>query len=257
LTSRALLLFHPFDYDQLKDQFLSHIPDAEFIKKCFSNLCSYLQIPYGEGQGLRYQLNLKEFSIRYELNTKKSFETFKLLAREGVFELVKVYQKKTKVQIICGQNQALDIINQGGKTAVIIQYLMRTYDNIFNNKRWVKLDEISKKIALSQSEILKIFNNLFENKNIDLQIYNTDLELFWTVPREDQYTLNPFLNNIAEYNRLKVKKVQTMIHYVSETKKCKRNMILNYFGEEKLTKCKQCSSESCRTKEMFPKELYQ
>ena len=142
-------------------------------------------------------------------------------------------------------------------SAIIIQYLMRTYDNIFNNKQCVKLDKISKKIALSQSEILKIFNNLFENKNIDLQIYNTDLELFWTVPREDQYTLNPFLNNIAEYNRLKVKKVQTMIRYVSETKKCKRNMILNYFGEEKLTKCKQCSSESCRTKEMFPKELYQ
>ena len=256
-TAKALLLLHPSDYDRLKDQFLSHLPDTEFIKKCFSNLCSYLQIPYGEGEGLQYQLNLKEFSSRYKLNTKKSFETFKILSREGVFELVQVYQNKTKVQMICSQNQALDTINQGGKTAVVVQYLMRTYEDVFNNEQWVKLDEISKRTGFSQSEILKIFNNLFQNKNIDLQIHNTDLELFWNVPREDQYTLNPFLNNIKEYNRIKVQKVQTMIDYASETERCKRNMILNYFGEKKRTKCKQCSSNSCRSEEPFPKELFQ
>ena len=256
-TARALLLIHPSDYNRLKDQFLSHLPDTVFIKKCFSNLCSYLQIPYGEGKGLKYQLNLKEFSSRYKLNTRKSFETFKILAREGVLKLVQVYQNKTKVQIICDQNQALDTINQGGKTAVVVQYLMRTYEDIFNHEQWVKLDEISNKIGFSQSEILKIFNNLFQNKNIDLQIQNTDLELFWNVPREDQYTLNPFLNNIKEYNRIKVQKVQTMIDFASETERCKRNIILNYFGEKKHTECKQCSSDSCRSEKPDPKELFQ
>jgi len=255
-TAKALLLLHPSDYDQLKNQFLCHLPDTEFIKKCFSNLCSYLQIPYGEGEGFEYQLNLKEFSSRYKLNTKKSFETFKILAREGVFELLQVYQNKTKVQMICSQNQALDTINQGGKIAVVVQYLMRTYEDIFNHEQWVKLDEISKRTGFSQSEILKIFNNLFQNKNIYLQIHNTDLELFWNVPREDQYTLNPFLNNIKEYNRIKVQKVQTMIDYASETERCKRNIILDYFGEKKRAKCKQCSSDSCRSEEPFPNELF-
>ena len=255
-TAKALLLLHPSDYDQLKNQFLCHLPDTEFIKKCFSNLCSYLQIPYEEGEGFEYQLNLKEFSSRYKLNTKKSFETFKILAREGVFELLQVYQNKTKVQMICSQNQALDTINQGGKIAVVVQYLMRTYEDIFNHVQWVKLDEISKRTGFSQSEILKIFNNLFQNKNIYLQIHNTDLELFWNVPREDQYTLNPFLNNIKEYNRIKVQKVQTMIDYASETERCKRNIILDYFGEKKRAKCKQCSSDSCRSEEPFPNELF-
>ena len=38
---------------------------------------------------------------------------------------------------------------------------------------------------------------------LQFQKSNTDITLQWKVPREDNYTLNPFLKTIANQNQLK------------------------------------------------------
>jgi ATP-dependent DNA helicase RecQ len=84
---------------------------------------------------------------------------------------------------------------------------------------------------------------------LDYKQYNTDIKLYWKVPREDQFTLNPFLKRIEAHNQLKIDKVTFMLDYAFEKSKCKRNKILRYFGEERLDNCRQCSATACKKKE--------
>ena len=66
------------------------------------------------------------------------------------------------------------------------------------------------------------------------------------MPREDNYTLNPFLERTVAHNQLKVKKIAYMLDYAFERLECKRNKILRYFGEKKSGTCWQCSAKNCQ-----------
>ena len=76
----------------------------------------------------------------------------------------------------------------------------------------------------------------------------TDIKLYWKLPREDDYTLNPLLKRTKAHNKLRANKIKFMLDYAFEEFKCKRNKILFYFGEKKTVNCLQCSAKSCKKK---------
>jgi len=94
--------------------------------------------------------------------------------------------------------------------------------------------KIKKNLKLLQQE------NIIEYHQLD-----SDIKLYWKVPREDQYTLNPFLKRIKAHHRLKADKINTMLDYAFEKTACKRNKILRYFGEKRSAPCDKCSAKSC------------
>jgi len=96
-------------------------------------------------------------------------------------------------------------------------------------------DEIKKQLSLMEKE------NIIKH-----QKSSTDIKLYWKVPREDNYTLNPFLKRTKAHNKLKANNITYMLDYAFEELKCKRNKILLYFGENKIVPCLQCSAKSCK-----------
>ena len=98
-------------------------------------------------------------------------------------------------------------------------------------------DEIQKQLSLIDKENI-----------VEYQQSSTDIKLHWKVPREDHYTLNPFLKRTTAHNQLKINKIAFMLDYAFEKSKCKRNKILFYFGEKKSDTCQQCSAKSCQKK---------
>jgi ATP-dependent DNA helicase RecQ len=72
------------------------------------------------------------------------------------------------------------------------------------------------------------------------------LYLTFLLPREDQYTLAPVLKMLKQLKDQKNKKIAALIDFVTDTVHCKRNAILNYFGEDLQGNCGQCSANSCK-----------
>ena len=56
-----------------------------------------------------------------------------------------------------------------------------------------------------------------------------------------------FLKNVKKQNDLKKYKIKKMLDYAYNIDKCKRNFILNYFGEKFNNNCNNCSAKSCNT----------
>ena len=73
-----------------------------------------------------------------------------------------------------------------------------------------------------------------EKENIiEYQQSSTDIKLYWKLPREDNYTINPFLKRTKEHNKFKANKIKFMLDYAFDEFKCKRNKILLYFYFQK------------------------
>lgn len=245
LHSEAVLLVHPSDKDRLENQFLSHLPTTEDIKRFFKKLCDYLHIALGEGEGEEYKLNFKNFCAAYQFNPKKAQHCFGILDREGVLEMQYMHETQTHLRIKCSPSEALKRTEQGDDAARILQFLMRTYEELFRKEKKINLGQLVDLLGLGFDKIQKQLSLMNKENVLEYQQSNTDIKLYWKVPREDRYTLNPFLKRIRVHNQLKADKIAYMLDYAFEKAECKRNKILRYFGEKKSDNCNQCSAKSC------------
>lgn len=245
LPSYGILMVHPADKDRLENQFLSHLPDSKYLKRFFKKLCDYLNIAYGEGEGEEYKLNLKEFCNTYQFNPKKTRHCFGILDREGVVEMQYTHEAQTYLKILSSPAEALNRSGQGDAAARILQFLMRNYEELFRKEKKINLGQIADLLGLGFDEIQKQLSWMDKEKILEYQQSNTDIKLYWKVPREDHYTLNPFLKRTAAHNKLKANKIAFMLNYAFERFECKRNKILYYFGEKKSDTCQRCSAMSC------------
>ena len=249
LMSEGILLVHPSDKIRLEDQFLRHLPDSKYLKRFFKKLCDALNIAYGEGAEEEYKLNFKAFCDTYHFHPKKAHQCLSILDREGVFELQQNHETQTHLKIISSHSEALYRSEQGDDAARLLQFFMRNYEELFRKEKKINLGQVVDLLGISFSEIPKKLQLLEKENIIAYQQSNTDLKLYWKVPREDQYTLNPFLKRMAAHHQLKANKISFMLDYAFEKMECKRNKILKYFGERKSDNCKQCSAKSCRKEE--------
>lgn len=76
---------------------------------------------------------------------------------------------------------------------------------------------------------------------IDFTHSNTDTELTFLQPREDDKTINRIASIIEQQHRLKEDQINGVIHYISDDKHCKSVQLLEYFGETKSEACGICS----------------
>lgn len=246
LDAQALLLVHPADSDQLKNQFLENLPDAQFLKSFFKNLCNYLNIALGKGEGQSHRLEFKDFCDTYRLPSKKTFNAFGILDREGVFEWKSTHETQTYLKINCSPKAASERSEQRDPAGRILQFVMRNYPEIFRKSKKINLGQISDLLQMDFELIHKKLVLLEKENIIELKKGNTDTQLFWKVPREDRYTLAPFMKRTVDHHQRKADKITFMLDYAFENSECKRNKILRYFGEKKTDLCQKCSAKSCR-----------
>ena len=244
--SKAILLVHSSDKDRLENQFLSHLPDSKYVKQFYKKLCNYLQIAYGEGKGGDYKLNFKSFCDVYQFHPKKVQHCFGILEREGVLELQYMHEKHTHLKIKCSPAEAIERVTKGDDAARILQFLMRNYEEIFSKENQINLGKILDLLSLDLDEIKKQLSLMEKENIIEHKQSITDIKLYWKLPREDDYTLNPLLKRTNAHNKLRANKIKFMLDYAFEEFKCKRNKILLYFGEKKTVNCLQCSAKSCK-----------
>ena len=124
---------------------------------------------------------------------------------------------------------------------------MRQYPHFFIEAVRVKQQAICAALRLSKDRLHSALYQLQQENLIEYTDTATNLYIAFQVPREDQYTLRPAKDLLKKLKKQKVVKLNAIISFVKEEKKCRRNMILDYFGETMGSNCQQCSSASCKT----------
>ena len=192
-----------------------------------------------------FKLNLKDFCETYKFQPKKIFNCFKFFDREGVFEFQQLYQSQAFIMLTCSQKQAIKRIQQNDNGGLIIQFLMRKFEDISRSKKKININQFARLLDISIEKIRKQLILLQKQNIIKFESVTTDINLYWKVPREDQFTLNSLLKRAEKHYQQKKHKIQKMIEYAFDFNKCKRNTLLNYFGESKNNECQNCSANTC------------
>ena len=243
--ARAILLTNKMDEDQVKNQFLSVLPDIAFIKSVYNKLNNYFQIPYGEGHNGRFQLNFNEFCETYGLNRLLTYNVFRVMDQNSVLAFSEAFSKKTTLRFITDKEPLFSYLEKNRSLLRTVRTLLRTYGGIFEFHTKVNTVLLAKKAGVSEESVLGTLRKLKADGIIEFHEHNSDLELTFLVPREDDITINTFAEKVKALNATKVKNIETILTYIKNIKVCRNKQLLNYFGEKVETDCGKC--DICKT----------
>lgn len=238
--AKAVLLTNQMDQEQVKNQFLSVLPDIPFIKLVYNKLNNYFQIPYGEGFEGKFQLNFNSFCETYKFNPLITFNAFRILDQNSVFALSEEFFKKTTLQFVTNKEQLLSYLEKNRNLVDTVQTILRTYGGVFEFDTKINTLLIAKKAGVSEKLVFNALKQLKSDSIIAYEEHNSDLELTFLVPREDDITINIFAPKVKALNATKIRNIDNILTYINNTKVCRSKQLLNYFGEKPKANCGMC-----------------
>lgn len=237
----AILLTNASDEQRLKSQFINSLPSVEYIKLVYRKLCNYFQISYGEGEFSSHQFNFNTFCKTYDFKTTQTFNTLQILDRNSIIKLSQQFNYKTTLQFTISNMALFSYLETHKHVETIVKSILRTYGGIFEHALAINLTLIANKTSTSEKHIIAALQQLDRDDVVDFKYSNTDSEVVFLQPREDDKTINRIITIVEQQQDLKRLQVNAVLSYIKNDSVCKQVQLLNYFGENSSIACGKCS----------------
>ena len=248
--AKAVILTNQSDIPLLKNQFLATLPNVDLVKLVYKKLNSYFRIAYGEGEGEEHFFNFYEFCSKYEFNSLHAYNVMLLLDRVSILTFSEQFQKKTEIQFLISGNRLNYFLQENPIYDAIVKAVLRTYGGTFEDMVDINLQVVCDKAGTNQAEATKLLQQLTQKQIANFEHDQHDTKITFLVPREDDTTINPLVPYIELQARTKKEKIEQVLQYVANNRKCKSVQLLEYFGETNTSPCGICSV--CKTSEGKP-----
>lgn len=240
-ASRSVLLYDNYDPTQTLQQYTRNLASLTFLKIVYKKLNTFFQVSYGEGDLTTHDFSFSEFCERYDLPLTKTHNALKTLDRIGVIQLNHIYGRKCIVQFLVPSHVLLDYFDRDRELELIGQNILRLYGGIFEVPTRVSVEIVAQRAQRSVNAVLNAIKKMHKDGIIDLELFESDVQLHFLVPREDDRTLNRLGREVDILNNNIIQKIKQTIRFVTNDSVCKSKQLLAYFGEKKTEDCGICS----------------
>ncbi len=251
----AVILKNDNDILLVKNQFLNILPTVDYTKQVYRKLCSYFQIPYGEGENVTHDFSFNTFCKTYNFSPVLSYNALLLLDRNSVISLTKQFKNNITVQYIISGDAVFNYLETHQNLNLIVKSMLRMYGGIFEQNTKISSLRIAEKASVTEPELIHALQQLERDNVITLNLAKTDAQITFIQPREDDKTINRIASVIEQQNKLKQNQVNAILNYLENNTICKSIQLLSYFGEEENLPCGVCSVCTSKKKKPTPENL--
>lgn len=235
----AITLFNENDVQKLEYSTQISQIDIDFLKRFYNKLCNYFYIAYGEGSGLSFSFSLADFAQRYQFDAVQVFQSLEILDRNSVISFSQSFQRKATLKIIVSPNNVRNYVDKNPSEKELLYHLMRSYTGIYENFISFEVEKMAQQLYLSPRDILQQLERL-NGTIIQYKAQNTDCEITFLMPREDDRTIYFIAPQIKWFNDRKRQQTQAVLNYMRNTTQCHERYLLDYFGEDNGQNCGIC-----------------
>ena len=242
----AVLLYHATDVTELEYLPTIRFPDVVDIRRVYQALADFLQIPVGMGEGNYYDFDIVAFTKNFKLDIFLVLNVLKTLEHEGHIIVTENIFIPSKVQFVADKISIEAFEKNFPQLEPVMKCLLRTYSGILENIVFINEKLIAK---LCRMPYEKVFASLDELKRYHIIAYTPQKEtpqIYFNLNRAAASNLH--INHEAYFKRKQQfeLRVETMLKYLKETKKCRSQIISNYFDAGFVKECGVC--DNCLSK---------
>jgi ATP-dependent DNA helicase RecQ len=242
LPSIAQFIYNINDLNHARNQFIKSLPTVELLKLVYRKLCTYFQIPMGEGADSSHALDFSDFCRQYDLNGMACYNALLALDRYSVISFSQGSQRRTSLRFRESAKNIINFTNHLPQGSSIIQAILRTYGSSPHQIIKVNASLIALRSNSTESQVQDLIAQLAQRDLVEASIAHTDSQVTFLVPREDDRTINRFAAQVQHQNSLKKKKLDIMMNFVQNQTDCLQGLILKYFDETSEQPCGTCSN---------------
>jgi len=238
--SFSLILQNENDINTFKKNKLKGYPTLKEIKIVHKKLYQYFQIARGELRDNSLDFNFLKFCETYNFSHKKTANIFRILVNNNIIEINSNYNKKSTIIFKISGNHLTKQHYNNKLTKKLIDLILRSHGGVFQKEIRINEFNIAKSLEINSLTVRNELNSLDQLDIIDYKEANSNEELTFLIPREDDRTINRISNSIEKFLNQQIQKSEDLIYFIKNNTTCRSIQLSNYFGEKKALKCGIC-----------------
>lgn len=235
----ALLLWSENDVKRLRQIYSLNFPSTEALAEVYNTLMTYLQIPYGEGDGVVRYFNFDKFVVANNYNPVRCYYALKYMEQEGFWEITDQLDNPPRI-MFNGKRDDLYYEKLEPSLENFINSLLRIYTGVFTHL-----------VAINPEYIARTTTDTVENVEAKLQALNR-LGILKYIPqkttplifiKQERLREYEFEINIPRYQLRKKqldRRLDAIIEYARQTKVCRSKYLIDYFSQPSKDECGIC-----------------
>jgi len=238
--SQALLLYNQNDITHARDMIQASYPPIQQIRNIYNALGNYFQIPEGSGTDVGFDFKLNEFANNYNFKVLEVYHTIKLLEKDGFLTYIESAGQYSKIFVGTGKEDLYRFMVENPGSELIIKEIMRSYSGVFTD--FVNMNEnlLAKRAGLKVEQVIKQLTYLNKIKMLTYIPISTLPQLIFNSGRQSAKHLNLSDENYRLLKEAAERRLEALIHFITDNLKCRSQQLLAYFGEKKSNRCGIC-----------------
>lgn len=239
--SYAVLLYDQKDMEALKDLAAIRFPAMEQIKKVYTALTNFLQIPAYTGAYKTFNFRFDRFTRNFKLNSNEALYSLKALESDGWIELNERSFVPSTLFFTTSKSDLAEFEKQYPQHEVLLTALLRNYEGVFDFPALISEKSLARLLKRDETDIKKQLQTIASFGVISYTPQNEEPQI---VLKKNRVPIDDLTINTSLYNKRKdafVRRVQTITSYAKEIN-CRSHFICMYFGDKEAKDCGICDN---------------
>jgi len=239
-TAHAILLYNEEDKSRSEKRIATNFPEPDVIRQIYRAIGNYYQIPVGGAKNQVFDFNVADFASKYSKSIMVIYSSLKILQMEGYIEMTEEIFNPPKVKFLTGRDELyrFQLANEDFDT--FIKLILRTYSGVFTEFVTIYEDSLAQKAGVKTEVIVEYLKRLNGMGIIRYLPQKRTPVIIFTEERLDVKDLRISREHYKDRKDRYTRRINEVIRYASEQKKCRSIFLLEYFGEKNVSRCGKC-----------------
>ncbi|MBR4440257.1 MAG: RecQ family ATP-dependent DNA helicase [Bacteroidales bacterium] len=245
-TAYAVMLYNDYDIASLRRNLTNSFPPREYIKRVYTALGNYYQIPIGSAKGRTFEFKIGHFVEQYSFNIMQCLSALKILQRNGYIETTEEITVSSRIMFVISREDLYKYQVANRQIDAFIKLLLRSYTGLFSNYANISEEELAKYFQCSCDTVIEMLKKMSSQKIISYIPQKRTPFIIFTEERLDEKSI---IISPQSYDLLRehyTQRVNAVIKYCLNDQTCRSRQLTEYFGETQGQDCGQC--DVCRSK---------
>ncbi len=236
----AVALCSETDNTKLKKRLSDEFPEKEFICRVYEALGNYYQIAVGYGFDTVHDFSLADFCKAYKFSMLQTHHALKILELSGYIEYTEEVENGSRLMFTITKEDLYKYLKQDKQTDTVIQIILRSYTGLFADYIYIDEDLIATRCGLTRQDVYTTLSGLSKYRIVHYIPRKKTPLIIYTTAREEQKYLAIKRSAYEERKERAENRIQKVLEYLNDNRKCRSRMLLAYFGEKRTKDCKSC-----------------
>lgn len=239
----AFLLYNYNDIADAERWLDLKYPAIEQVKRVYQCLCNVYQLAIGSAYLETKNFDLKTFTETFALHPTTTHYALKVLEENGLIQLNDAYYSPSRLMIAIGNRELYAFQLKDEVLGNFCKTLLRIYGGeLFTNYSSISELEIAKSHTIPLERVKSYLRNLKQKGIVEYFEQDKSASITFLSSRYDADNLVLNKENYKIRQQHDQKSLQFMLAYTQDERKCRMNMLQEYFGERNVKRCCKCDN---------------